>query len=179
MNGGWRGSHDTSSQGGGGGGGGGSNGNGVAAKNGSKQTFSQCITAHADDASLVGGVDRVFGTSFRSTFFGGVLGGNSISGLLYGSAGDNAETVIGYTPEVLTQAMGSVTTYGRRTSTIMGLNLAGKGGLPIALGRSATAVKGALGATGEVLGLGLSFEMRLGIDAALTAAEAAYCGSQP
>jgi RHS repeat-associated protein len=144
-----------------------------------RQTFSGCMAAHANDASIVGGVDRVFGTSFRDTFLGGVLGGNSIAGLLYGSAQDSSGAAVGNTPEIVTRAMGTATTYGRRTSTIMALNIAGKGGLPVALGRSTTAVKGALGATGEVLSLGLSFETRLGIDVALTSAEAVYCASQP
>ncbi|MDP9171087.1 MAG: RHS repeat-associated core domain-containing protein [Acidobacteriota bacterium] len=140
-----------------------------------KQTFSQCMAANASNFSLVGGVDKIFGTSFSNTFVGGLLGGNAITGFLYGSAEDNAQTGISNTPEILSRSMGAVTTYGRRTSTIMSLNLAGKGGLPQALGTSGTALRGAIGTAGKVLGLGLSFEERLAVDAAFTGAEVAYC----
>jgi RHS repeat-associated protein len=88
-----------------------------------KQTFNQCMAANASNFSLVGGVDAIFGTSFRNTIVGGLLGGNSITGLLYGSADDNIETAASDTPEILTRSIGTVTTYGRRTSTIMSLNL--------------------------------------------------------
>jgi hypothetical protein len=71
--------------------------------------------------------------------------------------------------------MGRTTTYGRRTSTIISLNLAGKGGLPQALGTSGVAVRGAIGRAATLLGLGLSFQERLAVDAAFTAAAVAYC----
>jgi hypothetical protein len=144
-------------------------------KNGTKQTFNQCMAANASNFSLVGAADKIFGTNFRNTFVGGLLGGNSITGFLYGSADDNAQTGISNTPEILTRSMGTMTTYGRRTSTIMSLNLAGKGGLPQALGSSGSAFRGAIGTAGKVLGLGLSFEERLAVDGAFTAAEIAYC----
>jgi hypothetical protein len=144
-------------------------------KSGTKQTFNQCMTANASNFSLVGTVDKVFGTSLRNTFLGGLLGGNSITGFLYGSADDNAQTAISNTPEILTRSMGTVTTYGRRTADITALNLAGKGGLPQALGTSGSALRGAIETAGKILGLGLSFEQRLAVDAAFTAAEAAYC----
>ncbi len=73
--------------------------------------------------------------------------------------------------------MGTPITYGRHTSTIMSLNIAGKGGLPQTLGSAAPALKSALGAVDSVLSLGMSFTDRLLVDAALAAAEAAYCYS--
>jgi hypothetical protein len=138
------------------------------------------MAGNASNFSLVGGVDKVFGTSFKNTFVGGLLGGNSITGFLYGSAEDNTQTAISNTPEILTRSMGTMTTYGRRTSMIMSLNippLGGRapGGLPQALGTSGGAVRGAIGTAGKVLGLGLSFEERLAVDGAITAAEVAYC----
>ena len=74
--------------------------------------------------------------------------------------------------------MGTATSYGRRTSTIMALNIEGKGGLPLALGASSAGAKAALTTAGKWLGLGLDFEVKLGTDAAFAAAEAAYCYSQ-
>jgi hypothetical protein len=62
---------------------------------------------------------------------------------------------------------------------IMALNLAGKGGLPLALGASSAGAKSAIDWAGKwVLGLGLDFQVKLGIDAAVAAAEVAYCYSQ-
>jgi hypothetical protein len=64
---------------------------------------------------------------------------------------------------------------GRRTSKTMSLNLAGSGGLPQALGSASGGLKSVLGAADDVLRLGMGFTTRLEVDAALTAAEAAYC----
>ncbi|HXE15060.1 MAG TPA: RHS repeat-associated core domain-containing protein [Bryobacteraceae bacterium] len=158
-----------------GGGGGGGNPAGNPPKDRTRQTFNQCMAANASNFSLVGTADKIFGTNFRDTFVGGLLGGNSITGFLYGSGNDNAQIAISNTPEILTRSMGTVTTYGRRTSTVMSLNFAGKGGLPQALGTSGTAFRGAVGTAGKVLGLGLSFEERLAVDGAFTATEIAYC----
>jgi hypothetical protein len=71
--------------------------------------------------------------------------------------------------------MGTVTTYGRNTSTITSLNIARQGGLPQALSSASSGVKSVLGAADKVLSLGMSFTTRLEIDAALAGAEAAYC----
>jgi hypothetical protein len=46
------------------------------------------------------------------------------------------------------------------------------------LGASSAGAKAALTTAGKWLGLGLDFEVKLGIDAAFAAAEAAYCYSQ-
>jgi hypothetical protein len=55
------------------------------------------------------------------------------------------------------------------------LNLAGRGGLPVALGRSSAGVKAAVGKAGSFLSLGLSFAERMGLDVAFTGAEAVDC----
>ena len=55
------------------------------------------------------------------------------------------------------------------------MNLAGKGGLPTALGQASGAAKGAIDQAGDILGLGLSLSQKLAIDAGFAAAEAAYC----
>jgi hypothetical protein len=141
------------------------------------------MAAHANDFSILGavnaGTNALFNRqdSYKNNVVLGALGGNSITSLLYGSTADAAGTGVTLAPTIVTAAMGTVTTYGRRTSTMMALNIAGKGGLPLALGASSAGAKGALTAAGKWLGLGLDFEVKLGIDAGFAAAEAAYCYS--
>jgi len=57
----------------------------------------------------------------------------------------------------------------------MALNLAGKGGLPVALGRSSAGVKAAIGKVGSAFSLGLSFAERMWLDVAFSGAEAVDC----
>jgi hypothetical protein len=156
-----------------------------AANNGSKQTFSQCMTANSSTFSLAGlaqgGINAALNAAgmssvnFQNTWWAQLLGGNSISGTLFGSPSDAAGALAGSTPGLLNTAMGTVTTYGRRTSTIMALNLAGQGGLPQALSSASSGLQSVLGTADSVLSLGLDFTTKLEIDAALTAAEGAYC----
>jgi hypothetical protein len=75
--------------------------------------------------------------------------------------------------------MGTVTSYGRRTTTIMALNLAGKGGVPLALGAASAGTKAAIGPVASVAGGFMSLEVSLAVNVGFTAAEAAYCASQP
>jgi hypothetical protein len=118
----------------------------------------------------------VSGVNFQDTWWAQLLGGNAISGTLFGSGRDAAMSAGTNTPGLLEMAMGTGITYGRRTSTIMALNLAGNGGLPQALSSASGGFRSMLGAADSVLSLGMGFTTRLGVDAALTAAEAAYCG---
>jgi hypothetical protein len=159
-------------------------GNGGDCGGGAAKTFSQCMAANSSTFSLAGlaqgalnGVLSQFGTSvdIQNTWWAQLLGGNSISGTLFGSPGDAGMAAGSNTPGLLTLAMGTSTTYGRRTSTIMSLNLAGSGGLPQALGSASGGLKSLLGTADSVLSLGMGFTTRLEVDAALTAAEAAYC----
>jgi RHS repeat-associated protein len=153
-------------------------------KTGTRPTFNACMAAHANDFSILGavnaGTNALFNRqdTYKNNVVLGALGGNSITSLLYGSTADAAGTGVTLAPTIVTAAMGTVTSYGRRTSTIMALNIAGKGGLPLALGASSAGAKAALTTAGKWLGLGLDFEVKLGIDAAFAAAEAAYCYSQ-
>ena len=79
--------------------------------------------------------------------------------------------------------MGAATTYGRRTTTYMALNLGGKGGVPVALsqaaskygGISASAVKSGIGRVGDIFNMGMSFAVRNGIGVGLTLGEAINC----
>ena len=80
-------------------------------------------------------------------------------------------------PTFVQMGMGTVTSYGRRTTTIMALNLAGKGGVPLALG-AASGTKAAIGQVAKVAGGFMSLEATLAVNAGFTAAEAGYCWSQ-
>lgn len=139
----------------------------VPPKNGTQQTFSQCMAAHANDFSILGtvnaGTNALFNRqdTYKNNVVLGALGGNSITSLLYGSTADAAGTGVTLAPTIVTAAMGTVTSYGRRTSTITALNIAGKGGLPLALGASSAGTKAAFNTAGKWLGLGLDFEVKL------------------
>jgi hypothetical protein len=117
----------------------------------------------------------VSGVNFQDTWWAQLLGGNAIGGTLFGSGSDAAMSAGTNTPGLLELAMGKGITYGRRTSTVMALNLAGNGGLPQALSSASGGFRSMLGAADSVLSLGMGFTTRLAVDAALTAAEAAYC----
>lgn len=146
------------------------------------QSFGQCMGANANTYSLGGAgelaLDDLFNknTSYSSTTLGKFAAGNSISSLLWGSAGDTAQTAATSTPSLVNAAMGSPLTYGRRTTDIFDLNLLGKGGVPQALSSGARDVKSFLGDLDNVLNLGMDATTKLGIDTAFTGAEAIGCG---
>jgi len=68
---------------------------------------------------------------------------------------------------------GSALSYGRRTSDIMSLNLAGSGGLPQALG--STGAQGFFQTAGKWLNLGLDEAEKFAVGAGLAGAEAFNC----
>ena len=138
-------------------------------------TFSLAGLAQGGINAALGALNMP-GVNFQDTWWAQLLGGNSISGLVFGSAGDAAMSAGTNTPGLLRLAMGTGITYGRRTSTIMALNFAGSGGLPQALSSASLGARSVIGAADGVLSLGMSFTTRLAIDGALTAADAAYCG---
>jgi hypothetical protein len=146
-----------------------------------KQTFSQCMAANSSTFSLAGiaqgALNGLLGTSYNFKDNGLVqfVGGNSISSLLFGSASDAALTAGSNTPGLLNMAMGTVTTYGRNTSTITSLNIARSGGLPQALSSPSGGLQSVLGTADSILSLGLDFTTRIEIDATLVGVEASYC----
>jgi len=151
-----------------------------------KQTFSQCMAAHANGFSIAGtinhGFNAIFGTTslaFENNFFAQAVFGNPITTVLYGSAIDNAGTALSLGPTFVQKGMGTVTSYGRRTTTIMALNLVGKGGVPLALGASSAGTKVTIGRVASVAGGFMSLEVSVAVNVGFTAAEAAYCASQP
>ena len=151
---------------------------GIATKG---QTFKGCMAANATRYSIGGFVegtsDLIFhaNTNYSETPIGSFLGGNALNALLFGSGGETAMETVHHSPDVVEKAMGESLSFGRRTADIMALNLAGKGGLPLALGRASGGAASLAGTVGKVLNLGMSFAMRVGIDVAFTGGEALNC----
>ncbi len=91
------------------------------------------MAQHANEYSLGGLVDTSYGlatgrdSSLSTNPLASFVLGNSINTLLFGSGGEAASTALSNAPTAITGGMGNALTYGRRTSDIMALNLAGKG----------------------------------------------------
>jgi RHS repeat-associated protein len=143
------------------------------------QSYGVCMAANANTYSLSGsvelGINVATGTNTNFSQYTSFVAGNSINSFLFGSTADAAGTMAASAPGLVSTAMGTATTFGRRTSSIISLNLAGAGGLPMALSPASAGVKSALGSIGNVLSLGLSFVERTAVDAAFTGAEAINC----
>jgi hypothetical protein len=106
------------------------------------------------------------------------LFGNTWTTILYGSLGDNVRSTAGVSPTAVSLALngGKNVTYGRRTSTIISLNLAGKTGpARVAVGGRATIVGRGSALLDKILGGRLNIYERLTVDTVLAVAEAAYC----
>jgi hypothetical protein len=85
-----------------------------------------------------------------------------------------------YAPTIVSSAMGSATTFGRRTTNIMSLNLLSTpGGPPLALSQASGSARALLGKVGSALSLGMKFTTKLAVDAAFTGAEAINCSIPP
>ncbi len=143
------------------------------------QTFGACMAANANTYSLGGSFELAFdvatGKNTNVSHYLSAVVGNSINSFFFGSTAEAAGDMAAATPSLASSSMGSVTTYGRRTSDILSLNLEGAGGLPAALSPASARVKSVLGAIGDILNLDLSFTERFSIDAAFTGAEAIDC----
>lgn len=125
---------------------------------------------------LAGNVATGTNTSYSSNVFVGAVTGNSVNTLFFGSGADAAAGMGANAPGLVSTAMGSATTFGRRTSTIMSLNLAGTpGGPAVALSQASGGVKAVLGQIGDALSLGMSFATRTAVDVGFTGAEAFNC----
>ena len=148
------------------------------------QSFNQCLVQNAKNYSIGGVADLAgltsvvgapnLGTSTTRQIFAG----NTFTGAyaaLAGSFEDLATTAGTSTPNLLNSAMGSTTTFGRRTSNILALNLVGKGGLPQALSSSSGGLKSLLGVASKAFNLGLEASFKAAIDAGLAGAEVIGC----
>lgn len=145
------------------------------------QSFKQCLAQNAHTYSAGGATELAINvatgtntdiTSNRAVDF---FTGNLVSSVAFGNGTDAALAGAGQVPGLLDAGTGQVLSYGGRTSTITYLNLAGKGGLPRALGSSTGGLKPVLGTIGDALNLGLKASTRLGIDIGLTGAELIGC----
>jgi len=109
---------------------------------------------------------------------GQLVGGNTFTSLYAGLAG-SAEDAVGVagtsSPDLLNSAIGSTMTFGRRTSNILSLNLAGKGGLPQALSSSSGGLKSFLGSASKAFNLGLDASLKAAGDLGLFGAEIIGC----
>jgi len=138
------------------------------------QTWSQCMAANANTYSIGGAteltVNVATGTSSNISQTTSIVTGNGITGLIFEGPG------AGDFLNAAGNGAGSALTYGRRTSDIMSLNLAGSGGLPQALG--STGAQGFFETAGQWLNLGLDEAEKFGVDAGLAGAEAFNCAIQ-
>jgi RHS repeat-associated protein len=142
------------------------------------QTFNQCMVQNAANYSAGGAFDLAAGTTVGNSTAGQILAGNTFTGLysaFAGSAGDAATVAGTAAPDLLNSAMGSTLTFGRRTSSILSLNLAGKGGLPQALSSSSGGLKSLLGSASKALNLGLDASVKAAGDLGLFGAEMIGC----
>jgi len=142
------------------------------------QTFNQCMVRNAANYSVGGVFDVAVGTTIGNSTAGQVLAGNTFTGLysaLAGSAADAAKVGGTAAPDLLNSAISSPLTFGRRTSNILSLNLAGKGGLPQALSSSSGGLKSLLGYASKALNLGLDASLKAAGDLGLLGAEIIGC----
>lgn len=117
------------------------------------------MAQHADEYSIAGFVDTAVALGNRNLSLttnpvASFVLGNSINTLLFGSISDNVPNGAGFATNFVTAPMKAPLSYGRRTTDIMALNLAGRGGVPLALGRSTTAAKALIGRASSALSLG-------------------------
>lgn len=145
------------------------------------QSFKGCMAQHADQYSLGGFASGAYYLALKQpppTWLDAGLQftyGNAINTLLFGSFGSAAATGVGEAPTLVGESMGTVTTFGRRTSDLMSLNLAGKGGLPQALSQASQGAKSVLGTLSTALGGGLKFTQQLTLGLGFAAGEALNC----
>jgi RHS repeat-associated protein len=163
-------------QGGGGGGGRGSGYTlGIRAPG---QSYKQCLEANSRNYSLGGVADLTGltgGTNLGSSFGGQLLAGNTFTSLLFGSPSESATAAATSSTDLVKAGIGTVTTFGRRSSDIIALNLAGKGGLPQALSSSSSGLSSLLGGVSKIFNLGLDASLKAAIDAGLALAEVGNC----
>jgi len=156
------------------------------------QSFRACMQQHANDYNIGGSVELLadltfndgIGTSYSSSPILSFFTGDAITSLAFGSTSDASSVAANAAPGVVRAGMGAVTTYGRRTSTIMSLNFPppggrAPGGLPRALGQSGEAafLRGTLSRIGSAFSLGLKASTRWALDAAFAGAEMVDCST--
>lgn len=139
------------------------------------------MSANANNYSMGGAAELTINvatgtsTSLSSNPVVSTFTGNGVSGLLFGEGTDAAQTGLTSAPDLINAGIGTVTTYGRNSTTVTALNIARTGGAPQALSSASTGVSGFLESASSVFSLGMSAAYRWGVDVALTGAEAIGC----
>jgi RHS repeat-associated protein len=129
-------------------------------------TFGQCMAQHAGNYSMAGAAVTIAGGNQTA-----MEAGNLVAGNMFLDAFEAAKLGV----PALAKGMGAPLTWGRRSSDIMAMNLAGKGGLPQALSASGKSARSLLGKLDKALSLGLTLTERAIIDGAFVAGEAIAC----
>lgn len=146
-----------------------------------KESFNSCMVRNAKNASIGGAFDALTlqKTNVKDNKVLSFVSGNPVADLYAGVLAGGKEAPTGgltYVPDLTKKAMGSTLTAGRRTTDLISLNLAGKGGVPKALGSASTGAKSFLGEIGDLFNLGMKLSTRFAIDAGLFNLEAMGCG---
>jgi len=129
------------------------------------QTWTQCMSANSGNYSINGVLPSSWQNGATS-----VLAGNDVSSILFGNSSEGSAGLLAWEggSNSFEAGVGSVMTAGRRTASIMDLNLAGTTGpAPMILGKT-----GAEQAAGWLSGVA---EIKMAIDVGLTGAEAIGC----
>ena len=112
------------------------------------ELFDTCMANGASQFSLVGIVDNALSwvydeqvDTFKNDPIVGFLGSNSVLSVLYGDLNEAGGVAGLATTDLTLQGMGNPITHSRRTTDVLSLNLAGKGGRPFALGTPLPALK--------------------------------------
>lgn len=138
------------------------------------QSWMKCMAANSNNYSLGGSAELTINvatntnTSYSEST--SLVTGNLITDTLFGHFGEAAKDSA---VPIATWGAGQAVTYGRRTSQIKALNLAGKGGLPKAL--SSSGAKGLLKSAGRALNLGVDELEKGAVDLGFAGAEAYGC----
>jgi len=139
------------------------------------------MAANANTYSIGGSIELAANvatgtnTSYSSNPLVSGVTGNAINTFVFGST-EAAATMGANAPGLVSTATGAATTFGRRTTTIMWLNLAGvPGGPPLVLSQASAGIKVVLGKIGDALSFGLSVAERTAVDVGFTGAEVINC----
>jgi RHS repeat-associated protein len=136
------------------------------------QTVGQCMQQNKDSYSAGGAVATLAGGNQKVVDTANSVAGNMFLDVVY----DGPQLAEGLTAFV--KGMGAPLTWGRRTSDITALNLAGKGGLPQTLSASGKGARSLLGKLDDALSFGLTLAERAIVDGTFVVGEAIACSHQ-
>jgi RHS repeat-associated protein len=141
------------------------------------QTFNDCMKANAGNYSLLGVADFALGANgqIADNFWLGLTpASNTVSGV-YNAATGSLSSLLQTGPMVVQGGMGSAVTYGRRTSSIMSLNLSGTPGGPA----GGFPALGSAPSNSARLAAKAASYLKLAVDTGFALAEAVGCSMHP